>query len=250
MPRALLSGFALSVLTHSSNSYLQTSGDNCRRALAGLFVRRERWSLSWWGRLLILAVLGGGLVGVGRHAHQFLALSKPVTADILVIEGWIPDYALDEAVLELQKGVYRAIVTCGGISKDGWNVVPKYTYADWAAARLRHRGLTNAVIAVPCRVERADRTYHSALAVRRWCETNGMPVVAINVVTVGPHARRSRLIFEKAFANRLKVGVLALEDRDYDPKRWWASSDGARQVVGELIAYLYACCFFFPQDSP
>jgi hypothetical protein len=39
---------------------------------------------------------------------------------------------------------------------------------------------------------------------------------AINY-TVGPHARRCFLLCQKAFGIDAKIGVIALEDRDYDP---------------------------------
>ena len=35
-------------------------------------------------------------------------------------------------------------------------------------------------------------------------------------------------------------GIIAVEDQDYDSKRWWESSDGVRTVIGEMIAYVYA----------
>jgi uncharacterized SAM-binding protein YcdF (DUF218 family) len=217
-----------------------------RRLLGGMLVRRERWSLSWWGRLLALTVLVVLALFIGSKAHQFLALSSPVPAEVLIIEGWIPDYALDEAVAVFRGEKHRTLLTSGGITRDGWRDVPKYTAAQWAETRLRRRGITNDLFAVPCRVERADRTYHSALAVRGWFETNGAAPKAVNVITLGPHARRTRLLFQKALGDNIKVGIIALEDRDYDSKHWWRSSDGTRQVVGEMLAYLYARLFFFP----
>jgi hypothetical protein len=217
-----------------------------RRLLGGILVRRERWSLSLGGKLLVLALLVASVFFLGSNAHQFLALTSPVPAEVLVIEGWIPDYALDEAVVEFRGADYRRLLTSGGIAKDGWREVPKYTAAQWAESRLRRRGITNGVFAVPCRVERADRTYHSALAVKGWFETNGPAPKAVNVITLGPHARRTLLLFQKALGAEVKVGIIALEDRDYDSKHWWRSSDGTRQVVGEMLAYLYARLFFFP----
>jgi hypothetical protein len=220
-----------------------------RRLLRGILVRRERWSLSLGGRLLVLALIAASVLFFGSKAHQFLALTSPVPAEVLIIEGWIPDYALDEAVVEFRGANYRRLLTSGGITSDGWRDLPKYTAAQWAESRLRRRGITNGVFAVPCRVERADRTYHSALAVKGWFEANGAAPNAVNVITLGPHARRTRLLFQKALGDEVKVGIIALEDRDYDSQHWWRSSDGARHVVGEVIAYLYARFFFFPGEA-
>jgi hypothetical protein len=91
---------------------------------------------------------------------------------------------------------------------------------------------------------RKDRTYHFALAARDWFMNNGITVTSLNVVTLGPHARRSRLMFEKAFGNSADVGIVALDDPQYDGGHWWHSSEGAREVLGEVIAYLYARFYF------
>jgi hypothetical protein len=85
-----------------------------------------------------------------------------------------------------------------------------------------------------------DRTYHSALAAKRWISEHAPEVMAINVATAGAHARRSRLLYVKAFGPRMKVGVVALRDRTYDPAHWWRSSEGIREVPFETMAYLYA----------
>ena len=42
----------------------------------------------------------------------------------------------------------------------------------------------------------------------------------------------------------VKVGIIAVEPQDYDPRRWWASSAGFRAVTDEAIAYLYARLIF------
>ena len=143
-------------------------------------------------------------------------------------------------------GGYQRILTAGGIAPDGWKTVPQYTFADETAKQLRRLGVAEAfVTAVPCRVERKDRTYHSALAVKTWLQQNGAPVVAIDVVTEGTHARRTRLLYQKAFGPSIRVGVIAVETLTYDPAHWWHSSEGVRDVLGESIAYLYAR-FFTP----
>src|ERR1700693_1410295 len=69
-------------------------------ALPVLFVRRERWMLTWPGRLLMLAVVTSiALVGA-RNLCAFLAITSPVGGEFLVVEGWMPTYAYREAVTE------------------------------------------------------------------------------------------------------------------------------------------------------
>ena len=44
----------------------------------------------------------------------------------------------------------------------------------------------------------------------------------------------------------VKVGIIAARDPDYDPARWWRYSEGVRDVMGEVIAYLYIRLCFYP----
>jgi hypothetical protein len=105
------------------------------------------------------------------------------------------------------------------------------------------------VQAVPANIKYRNRTFQSALALRKWIEENHLPVTSFNLVTVGPHARRSRLLFEKAFAGHARVGIIAVENREYDPQRWWKYSEGVKDVIGEAIGYLYARFVFHPNNS-
>ena len=102
------------------------------------------------------------------------------------------------------------------------------------------------VVVLPSPGVKRDRTYSSALGVRAWLESNRPDVRAVNLCSLGPHARRSRLLFEKALGRRLEVGVISLPPENFDAKRWWTSSQGFKTVVGEAIAYLYARVLFRP----
>jgi hypothetical protein len=46
-------------------------------------------------------------------AYEFLSKSHPVAAEILVVEGWLPDYALDQACDEFKRNKYRLLITTG-----------------------------------------------------------------------------------------------------------------------------------------
>jgi hypothetical protein len=71
-------------------------------------------------------------------------------------------------------------------------------------------------------------------------------VYSINVLTAGAHARRTRLLYQKALGRNVTVGIIAASNPDYNPKQWWRYSDGVREVIGESIAYIYAKFFFYP----
>jgi hypothetical protein len=67
----------------------------------------------------------------------------------------------------------------------------------------------------------------------------------VNLFSLGPHARRSRLLFRRALGKEVTVGVVALSSGDYDARHWWRTSQGFRSVTGELIAYCYVRAMFW-----
>ena len=101
---------------------------------------------------------------------------------------------------------------------------------------------------VPSRVMDRDRTYGSAVALRNWFRDHNMAVPGINVVTEDLHARRTRLLFQKAFGKDVQVGIIAVANVGYPANRWWRYSQGLEDVVTELAAYLYARLLFFPPE--
>ena len=175
-----------------------------------------------------------------RGVYSFLAVNNPVDNGALVVEGWVPDYALQEAITEFRKGHHSQIFVTGGPLENGAPLSEYKTFAELGAATLLRLGLdTNAVQAVPAPKVRLDRTYASAVALKSWLGSHRVTEKNFNVISLGPHARRSRLLFEKALGNDYKVGVIAVENQAYDAKRWWASSAGVRTMTDEMIAYVY-----------
>jgi uncharacterized SAM-binding protein YcdF (DUF218 family) len=222
---------------------LKNSSSRC----FGLVRRREQWSLTWrgWLALLCLLVLTG-VVGV-RSVHDFLAVAAPVDTTVLVIEGWVPRYSVTSYVARVSKD-YAKIYTVGGATKtDRSSRDDSDTYAHVLRTRLMRAGVPpEKVQYVPCWNNRRDRTYGTAVAFREWCVTNQVPMTAFNVVTVGPHARRSRLLFEKAFPDA-KVGIIPLTNEEYDADHWWRYSEGVKETLSESMAYLYSRFLFSPE---
>jgi hypothetical protein len=75
---------------------------------------------------------------------------------------------------------------------------------------------------------------------KNWLGSHAVMETNFNVVSLGPHSRRSRLLFVKALGKDYKVGIIAIENQEYDARQWWASSAGVRTILDESIAYLYA----------
>ena len=176
------------------------------------------------------------------RVHSFLAITEPIPAEALVVEGWLPNYVLAEAKAEFERNHYAKLYVTGvALESDGELLYENNTYADVGAASLIRIGMSKDFIqAIPAPLIQQDRTYTSAVALKNWLQQHAAGETRFNVVSVGTHARRSRLLFQKAFGKHSLVGIIAIEDRDYNPDRWWEFSQGVRQVIDELFAYIYA----------
>jgi uncharacterized SAM-binding protein YcdF (DUF218 family) len=218
----------------------------------GILTRKERWALSWRGWLLGTAV---GLIAAYfalLSVYPFLAITHRVNANILVVEGWIHEYAIRSAVDEFRSGSYERVFTTGGPVQGTGGYTNDYnTSASVGADRLRKSGLANgSVQMVPSRVMDRDRTYGSAVALRNWFRDHNMAVSGIDIVTEDLHARRTRLIFQKALGDKVAVGVIAIPNPDYDARHWWRYSEGLKEVLSETAAYVYARLLFYPSKPP
>jgi uncharacterized SAM-binding protein YcdF (DUF218 family) len=221
------------------------------RAMWGVFDRKERWSLSWRGRLIVAsAVLVVGAL-VFKGVYPFLAITHRANANILVVEGWIHEYGIRAAVKEFRSNHYEYVFATGGpVVGSGGYINDFYTSASVGADLLKKCGLPDQrVQMVPSRVMDRDRTYGSAVALRNWFRDHNMAVSSIDVVTEDLHARRTRLLFQKALGDKVAVGVIAIPNPDYDATRWWRYSAGLKEVVSEAAAYAYARLLFYPSAS-
>lgn len=210
-----------------------------------LLRRREVILPTWRGWLAIAILLAVAARGFLAWVQPFLAVTEPVGGEVLVVEGWVPDYALRQALTEFRARHYARLVTTGGPLPSGTVVSFQGNYARVAAASLQSLGLSpDSIVEAPSPEVRKDRTYAEGLAVAAWLRKAGVPCRSLDLFSFSAHARRSRLLYRLALGKDVRVGVFAPPDRDYDPGRWWTSSMGFREVTDEWIAYLYATLIF------
>jgi uncharacterized SAM-binding protein YcdF (DUF218 family) len=217
----------------------------------GILTRKERWGLSWRGWLIVFAgVLLASYVFLFR-VYPFLAVTHRVDTNVLVVEGWVHEYAIRAAVEEFHRGSYQRIFTTGGPVEGSERYVNDYqTEASVGADLLRKSGLPiESVEMVPSRVMNRDRTYGSAVALRSWFRGHNLVARSLNVLTEDVHARRSRLLFQEALGKDIKVGIIAVPNPDYDSRHWWRYSAGVKDISSETVAYVYAKLLFYPSKS-
>lgn len=210
-----------------------------------LVQRRACLLPTWRGWLVLLVVAAVIFSCLVRATFPFLAVHDSKPGGALVVEGWMPDYALSAAIDEFRRNPYQVLLVSGGPIEKGGLFADFGTWAQLGAATIVKIGGDAArVHPVPAPEVRKDRTYASAVAVRAWLREHGGIPAQINLASLGPHSRRTRMLYEAAFAGVAEVGIIPLEDRSYDGRRWWTSSDGFRTVSGEAIAYTYARLLF------
>jgi len=214
-------------------------------APAGRFLRRRSILLPTW-RLSLIAVVVIGVPSLLAflNLYRWLAVTEPVAGSrTLIVEGWIPDDALERAADKAREpGV--AAVFCTGIPLDrGTLELPYKTYAEYAAATLGKMGVPgDRIHAVPAGAVATERTraMAHALADLHRRDPSLFPDKSANLFTSAAHARRSRKIFREEMGSDWNIGVISSPDPGADPARWFLSSKSAKEVFTEVIALTMA----------
>ena len=204
-----------------------------------LFKRRTIWWPTRWGWAGLSAIFGIFAALWCLEAEPFLSQTERQPADILVVEGWIGIEGITAAKAEFEGGGYRFIVAAGGMSGNRWDR-RQWSYATEAEELLLRLGLPRdqVILATPQDVQ-SHRTFASAVAVVRTLQSRGLQAKAINIFTLGAHARRSRLVYAKVQQPGTEVGVISWIPPGYYSGPWWRSSDRALELIKESVGYLF-----------
>jgi hypothetical protein len=167
--------------------------------------------------------------------ESFFSFTRRLPAEVLVVEGWIGNEGARAAAAEFGSGGYQYIVAIGGQPKDGPD---RSSYAELAAQELIRSGVPDdKIIIAPTGETEHERSFKSAAATWRALQQRGIHPAAINVLTLGPHARRSRLVYAKVYAPATQVGAIAWAPAYYRVEPWWRSGGRARCFFKEIIGY-------------
>ncbi|MBQ7251187.1 MAG: YdcF family protein [Kiritimatiellae bacterium] len=195
------------------------------------------------GCALVCAALAVVLLWVAarRWLYPFLARSAPAASDALVVEGWLGDVPLAEALSWADAHGIARIYATGGPFETGSLLLAWTNCAAMTAARLEAMGATQRVVAVAAPRTRKERTAAAAEALRAACGAELRD--GFTLASQGTHTRRSWRVYRRAFGPETAApGSLALAPPDHGADDWWTSSAGVRTVLGELIAYAYDLC--------
>jgi uncharacterized SAM-binding protein YcdF (DUF218 family) len=161
---------------------------------------------------------------------------------VLVVEGWVQDYAFESAAQEFRNGKYTWVITTGGPLQKGSQLSLYKSMAELSAAILKQKGIPeDRIIPLPHPAVKINRTLASAKEVENWFQLN-KDMLSMNLISVGAHSRRSYRIFRKSLPNTIRLGIISIGDQNHDSDKWWTSSDGIRTIITETVAYIH--CFF------
>jgi uncharacterized SAM-binding protein YcdF (DUF218 family) len=205
-----------------------------------LIERREIWCPTWFGSFCLALLFVVPAIWWCSHGESFLSLTERLPAEVLVVEGWIGRNGVRAAEVEFTQRAYQYVVPTGGVTgATSWEE-PGWSYAEGTGRELIRLGVPkDRIVVAPAKDTETHRTYESAIAVRRALQIKGIEPKAINVFTLGPHARRSRLVFAKVEGPGTKVGVIAWTPSGDAAVPWWRSSARAKQLLSETIGYLF-----------
>ena len=196
--------------------------------------------------LVVLLFIGYLLI---HNLYRFLSPNEPVNAQILVIEGWLPDFALKSVANEFLTNHHDLVITTGGPISRGTFLSEYKSYENLAKSTLKKITGKDNIVAVRAPDTKKDRTFASALALKKWLQENHISHRKISVVTLDIHARRTWILFHKALGKNYDNGIIAIDDIYYDENNWWVTSDGFRSTIDEAIAYIYVKTIFPFSDS-
>ena len=92
------------------------------------------------------------------------------------------------------------------------------TTAQMARAKLIRMGMDSTrIIAVSADKAGINRTLTSALEFRKWLSGQGKEINGINIISLGPHARRTWMTYNKILNERYRIGIISIpEDSDME----------------------------------
>jgi len=179
-----------------------------------------------------------------NNLASYLAQQQPISKGILVVEGWVSEQTLLQAIQSYKTNPYQKIITTGGLIK-GRRLSEYKSYADSAAAFLLKNGIKQTEItSLPTPDSAQNRTFLSAVIVRNWLIRQKDENQAVDVMSEGVHARRTLALYQMAFANKREIGIMAGKAEGYLLESWWETSAGAKAVLSEVVGLVWSVCCF------
>lgn len=215
-----------------------------------LISKKERWGLTWPGVALLLIACFILIFLFFNNLYSILAPVSREKATVLVVEGSVNDHVLMAAMQEFNTGKYKLLITTGTPLEYGAMLSAYKTTAAIAGQSLLKLGFDSAKLVIAgTEAIIHDRTFNSAIRLKQWLRENQPGVKALNLMSLGVHGGRSRLLFQAALGDSIKVGIISVPNQYYNGETWIRSSKGFRETMNEAIGYFYTRYFFRPYEN-
>lgn len=213
-----------------------------------LYHKKEVNVLTWQGRIIFLIVISSIFYLFLRNMYLFLSPQSPIQSKTLVVEGWLPDYALTMAFLEFRNGHYEEMFITGSSLPNGGHLTKYTNAAEIAFDELKLMGMdTTKMHCIPSAPVYRERTYTAALTLSEYMRKYYPDIKNFNLYTLGVHGARSWHLFHLAFKKTdMQIGVISVPDKSFDNQKWWNSSKGFRTIPTEALGYLFVYLFYWP----
>ena len=89
------------------------------------------------------------------------------------------------------------------------------TTAQQARSKLIRMGIDSTkIIAVSAEKVRINRTLTSALEFRKWLNSHGKDINGINIISLGSHARRTWMTYNKILEEKYRIGIISISEEN------------------------------------
>jgi hypothetical protein len=212
-----------------------------------LIQRRACTIPTWRGWLLLGATGLAAIAATAMALYPFLAPRDAGGGAIWAVEGWMSDSSLRQLAADPDLRDATAVFVIGGELDKGSVLLGHQTHARAGALALVKLGLDpRRVYVVNSPEVPRDRTLTLMLALRACLQRHASSGGDLMLASPGPHARRSRMVLARVLADVWRVRVRAVDVTSYEAGEWWRTSQGFRDVIGELLAYLHAVALVHP----
>ena len=111
--------------------------------------------------------------------------------------------------------------------------------AELARNRLIAMGINSSqIIATPGETVIVNRTLTSALAFRDWLKQINKDISGINIISMGAHARRTWMIYNRILKEKYPIGIIALPDNIYTQSRIYRLFKNIRETLGIIYYWI------------
>jgi hypothetical protein len=113
------------------------------------------------------------------------------------------------------------------------------SFAEIARKRLLSMGLDSTkVIAVPGAKVKINRTLTSAFAFRDWLNKSKIDITGINIISLGVHARRTWMTYNKILKEKYAIGIISIPDYMNDHSKESKVLKTLRETLGIIYYWL------------